>query len=140
MKRLLGVVALAAALALAAFTLAYAAEQAKAKAKAEPKTVTMMGEIVDTDCYLAHGAMGEKHKQCAAACLAGGTPMGLLTEKGMLYLLTPPHDNKDAYNKAKEWVGDKVEVTGISMERSGMKGIEVMSAKPVVPVSQTSSK
>ena len=140
MKRFLGVISLAVALALAGFTIAYAAEQAKAKAKAEPKTVTMVGEIVDTDCYLSHGAMGEKHKQCAAACLAGGTPMGLLTEKGVLYLLTPPHDNKDAYNKAKEWVGDKVEVTGLSMERGGMKGIEVTGAKPVVAATQSSAK
>jgi len=99
----------------------------------------MTGEIVDTDCYISHGAMGEKHKECAATCVAGGTPMGLLTEKGMLYLLTPPHENKDGYNKAKEMVGAKVEITGEAGERGGMKMIEVMSVKPAAAAATAKS-
>ena len=125
MKRFIGLLSLSAAIVLAVFTIAIAAEEKKAEAK----PVTMTGEIMDTDCYLGHGAMGEKHKACGVTCVASGTPMGLLTAKGDLYLLMPPHDNKDAYNKAKEWVGDKAEVTGMVFERGGMKAIEVVSAK-----------
>ena len=128
MKRFIGLLSLSAAIVLAVFTIAIAAEEKKAEVKAA-KPVTMMGEIVDTGCYLGSGAMGEKHKGCGTTCVAAGMPMGLLTEKGVLYLITQPHDNKDAYNKMKEWVGDKAEVTGMVYERSGMKAIEVSSAK-----------
>jgi len=127
MKRIWAV-ALVAVLIVAGFAVAKAADTKAAAAKS--KSVTMTGEIVDTDCYIGHGAMGEKHKECAATCVASGTPMGLLTEKGVLYLLTPPHENKDGYNKAKEMVGTKVEITGEPGERSGMKMIEVMAVKP----------
>jgi len=129
--------ALVAVLVVSGFAVAKAADTKAAAAKS--KAVTMTGEIVDTDCYIGHGAMGEKHKECAATCVASGTPMGLLTEKGMLYLLTPPHENKDGYNKAKEMVGTKVEITGEAGERSGMKMIEVMSVKPAAAAATTKS-
>jgi hypothetical protein len=127
MKRFLGVLSLSAAVVLAVFTIAIAAEEKKAEETAKPVTIT--GEIIDTGCYMAHGAAGEKHKACGATCVAAGMPMGLLTEKGVLYLVTQPHENKDAYNKMKAWVGDKAEVTGMVYERGGMKSIEVASAK-----------
>jgi hypothetical protein len=128
MKRVTGLVLFVSVVAFAGFAIANAAEEKKADAK--PKPTTLTGEIVDLGCYLGHGAAGEKHKQCAETCIAGGMPMGLLTAKGEVYLLTPPHENKDAYNKAKDWAGDKVELTGLVHERSGLKSIEVASAKP----------
>ncbi len=127
MKRVTGLALFVSVLAVACFAIANAAEEKKADAK--PKATTLAGEIVDLGCYLGQNASGEKHKGCAAACIAGGMPMGLLTEKGDVYLLTPPHEGKDAYNKAKEWAGVKVELTGLVHERSGMKSIEVASAK-----------
>jgi len=144
MKRFLGLLSLAAALALVVFTIA-SAEETKAApekkaAEAAAKSVTVSGEVVDMGCYLGHGAMGEKHKECAVTCVAAGMPIGLLTDKSTLYLLLPPHDNKDAYNKAKELVGDKVEVSGMPFTRNGTKAIEVASAKPVTPPAATSSK
>ena len=129
MKRFVGVLSLAGALVLVGIMAANAAEQKKAEAK--DKTVTMVGEIVDTGCYLGHEAKGEKHKECAATCVAAGMPIGLLTDKNALYLLIPPHENKDGYNKAKEMVGDKVEISGMPLVRGGLRAIEVASAKPV---------
>ena len=130
MKRFVGVLSLAGALVLVGIMAANAAEQKKAEAKA-PKPVVMVGEIVDTGCYLGHEAKGEKHKECAATCVAAGMPIGLLTDKNALYLLIPPHENKDGYNKAKEMVGDKVEISGMPLVRGGLRAIEVASAKPV---------
>ena len=130
MKRILGTLLLAGSLTLAGLAISSAAEEKKADEKAKSMTIT--GEIVDTACYLAQGAMGAKHKECAVRCIAGGSPMALLTAKGNLYLLTPPHGNADAFNKAKEWAGERVEVTGEVHERNGMKSMEVASAKPAV--------
>ncbi|HEY3217440.1 MAG TPA: hypothetical protein VGK93_13205 [Candidatus Eisenbacteria bacterium] len=124
MKRasvLLAIVAVA-MLALGAY-----AEQA---AKKNPvKTIT--GELIDTGCYLGHGAHGADHVGCATKCIAGGMPMGLLTKAGALYLLTLNHDNPDPYNQLKEMAGKTVSVTGEVMMRSGMKGIDVTEAKEV---------
>ena len=131
MKRFLGMLSLAGALALVVFTIANAAEEKHAHADAKAKTVTMTGEIVDTGCYLGHEAKGEKHKECAATCVAAGMPIGLLTDKNALYLLIPPHENKDGYNKAKELVGDRAEISGMPLLRGGLRGIEVTSAKPL---------
>ena len=125
-----------ATLALVVATAAVA-HAAPAKAIAAPsKPATLKGEIVDTGCYLSHGARGEKHKGCATKCVANGMPMGLLTSDGTLYLLTMSHDDADPYNKAKDMVSQMVEVTGTMMSRSGMKAIEVASVKPAATASR----
>ena len=143
MKRFLGLLSLAAALAVVVFAVA-GAEETKAatekKAEAAAKPMTVSGEIVDMSCYMAHAAMGEKHKECAVTCVAAGSPIGLLTDKGVLYVLVPPHDNKDGYNEAKKLAGDKVEVTGMPFARNGTKAIEVASTKPMTAAAATSSK
>lgn len=108
---------------------AKAASAEKSGEKAAAKTANVTGEIVDTGCYMAHGASGEKHASCAAKCIAGGMPMGLLTEAGALYLITMNHDNPDAYNKLKEMAAKKVVVTGVTHERAGMKAIDAVSFK-----------
>ena len=131
---LAGAVAMAAAVAAIADEKAAPAKAAETKAtEAKAKTVTLTGEVIDTGCYLAHAAAGEKHKECAAKCIAAGMPMGLLTAKGDLYLLTPPHQNTEAYAKVKEWAGAQVEITGEMNERNGMKSIEVTGSKAATP-------
>ena len=121
MKRALSVVLLTVAVMFAVNALA-------AEMKAEKKPMTLKGELVDTGCYIGHGAMGAKHKECATKCIAGGMPMGLLSGK-VLYLITLNHDNPDAYNKLKDMAGEMVEVTGTVDERNGVKAIDVTEAK-----------
>jgi hypothetical protein len=129
MKRLT-ILLLALAFPVAAMGAAAASHQGHQMAahKAEaPKTLT--GELIDTGCYLAHGARGEKHVECATKCINEGMPMGLLTSDGALYLLTMNHDNPDPYNQLKTMAGKTVSVTGMVATRSGMKGIDVASVK-----------
>jgi hypothetical protein len=116
--------ALLALIAMVSLTLAATAQEAAKKA---PTTLT--GELVDTGCYLGHGARGEKHIECATKCISNGMPMGLLTSAGKLYLITLNHDNPDPYNKLKEMAGKTVSVTGVVSVRSGMQGIDVTDAK-----------
>ena len=136
MKRILGACLV---LSMALFTfgaLALAADPPAKKGMAEHhmaaaanKSVT--GEVVDLGCYLGHGAKGASHKECANTCIANGGPMGLLTAKGELYVLTMNHDNQDAFNNAKKYAGDKVEVTGPVMVKNGMKAMEVNGVKTI---------
>lgn len=106
-----------------------AAPKAAAAQPAKAKQATLVGEIVDTGCYLGHAERGPKHKQCAQLCIQKGMPMGLLTASGELYLVVPPHSKTDAYKKLQDWAAETVEVTGTVMERNGMKSIEVASAR-----------
>jgi len=126
MKRVLGSLVLIGALA---FAVAAIADTKEMKAKAAPKAVTLKGELVDMGCYVSHGAMGEKHKDCATKCVAGGMPMGLLTSDNKLYVLTLNHDNPDPFNKAKDLMSAMVEVTGMVSERGGTRILDVTDVK-----------
>ncbi len=132
MKKLVALLLVAAGLAATAALAVGAEKHAATKSEAAAtKPVTLKGELVDTGCYLGHGARGEKHKACATKCISGGMPMGLLTADGALYLLTMDHGNPDPYNQAKDLAAEMVEVTGPVFARNGMKAIEVTAVKPV---------
>jgi type 1 fimbria pilin len=133
MKRALSFALLAALVLVAAVALA----DEKKEMKAEKKPVTLKGEIVDTGCYIAHGAMGEKHKDCASKCIANGMPMALMASDGRLILLTLDHDNADPYNQCKTLAGAQVEVTGTMSERNGMKALDVTGVKAVAAAAAT---
>lgn len=124
MKRVLGICL---ALAVLLFTMS---APATAKEKAAAKAQTITGEIVDMGCYMGHAAKGAEHKECGLKCIANGMPMGLLTDKGMLYVLTMNHDNADPFNKAKEWASEKVKVTGPVSVRNSIKSLQVDAAEP----------
>ena len=68
---------------------------------------SVTGELVDMNCYMAHGAKGDDHKSCATACIKGGAPMAVLTSDGKLYLLVADHGKKDAYEEAKKYAGSQ---------------------------------
>ncbi len=107
---------------------ALAAEK-MAAGKAEPKASAVQGEILDMSCYMGHGGMGEGHAGCAAKCLKGGQPMGLLGTDGSVYLLFADHSDAAPYDQAKDLAGKKVEVTGDVSSKGSMKGITVHGVK-----------
>ena len=128
MKRIFGICLLAMVMVFGTAALAGAAEKSAMKMAGKSQTIT--GEIVDMGCYMAKGAKGPDHKDCGMKCIANGMPMGLLTDRGMLYVLTMNHDNADPFNKAKEWASEKVKVTGPVSIRNGVKSLQVDSAEP----------
>jgi hypothetical protein len=111
-----------------ALSLAIAAEE-KAVEKASEKSSVVKGEVLDLSCYMGHGGEGEGHAGCAAKCLKGGQPMGLLGADGAVYLLFADHGDASAYEKAKEFAGKKVEVTGEVATKGALKGITVHGVK-----------
>jgi len=132
MKRLMlaGTVVVALALLGAAGVFAADAKaDAKKEAKKEAKVESWTGEIVDMGCFLDHGAKGEKHQECAAKCIAGGMPMGLLMEGNKVVLLTPSHENHDPFEAAKEMAAKQVKITGKLITRGGIQAIEVSMAE-----------
>ena len=78
----------------------------------------LVGEIVDTKCYL--GAMkpgrGKPHRDCASLCIRGGIPAALLvrTDSGKRVLVHLTNLlGQPAGAELLEWVGEPVEVTGM---------------------------
>jgi len=128
----------AAALALTVLTAPIAAlagappahPMAPAKAAAAEKKTTIEGEVLDTACYAAHGAHGEKHVDCATKCLNNGVPMSILMKDGTVILLVSNHDNEDPYNAVKGMAAKNVKVTGELKNIGGMKTMIVESVEP----------
>jgi hypothetical protein len=80
-----------------ATTLEAAATEANRKVLTEGRPLTLTGEVVDVSCYTQLGKRGEAHKACGAMCVASGSPAGLLTADGTLYILMPEqhHPRRD---------------------------------------------
>jgi hypothetical protein len=126
MKR---IIAFVAAFAITTAAVALAAGTKSAGHATAAKTSSWTGEILDAGCYLGHGAMGAKHAECALKCAANGMPLMLLTKEGKAVLLTPNHDNPDAYEQLKKLAGSVAVISGSMNERGGVRGIDVTSAK-----------
>lgn len=105
-------------------------------AMASAKTGTWTGEVLDAGCYIGHGAMGAKHAECGLKCAASGMPLMLLTKDAKAILLTPNHDNPDAYGQLKTMVGSMATVTGTLAERGGVRGIDVTGVTAVATTSE----
>jgi hypothetical protein len=96
---------------------------------AEGEEITVKGEVLDLACYLGHGAKGAEHAACAAKCVKGGQPMGLLTADGKVYLLVASHKDAAPFEETKEFAGQEVEIRGNAMARDGISAVEVLNVK-----------
>jgi hypothetical protein len=83
----------------------------------------LTGEIVDTKCYF--GVMkpgrGKVHRACAARCLSGGIPAGLLVrdaEGTARVVMLAGRDGRAVSREAARLAGDRVTVAG-ALVRSG---------------------
>jgi hypothetical protein len=94
--------------------------------KKSAKEVNIVGEVIETQCYisgLTGPGKGLTHKECALKSAKGGVPLGILEEKtGVVYLVG---QSKKAMAGANEmlipFVAEKVQVTGRVFEKGGMK-------------------
>ncbi len=90
---------------------------------------TVKGEVLDLACYIANDGHGKGHAGCAEKCVKSGQPMGLLAKDGTVYVLFADHGDSAPYEKAKDFAGKDVEITGAMSDRAGVKGISVQSVK-----------
>ena len=94
-------------------------------AAATPQRVRVVGEVIDTWCYLTEIMFGEgsTHHQCALWCAAGGIPVGVLADDGQVYMvLKVGDDTTSVANPAiLEIQTHRVTVDGDLYERDGIK-------------------
>ena len=95
------------------------------------KEVTVKGELVDMACFMAHDGKGKKHAECGKMCvLTNGTPLGIVTPDGKVYLLVEEHSSPKArkpYAEARKLVAETVTIKGDAYERGGVQAIVVES-------------
>ena len=105
-----------------------------AEEKGTGTPVTLRGTVVDMHCYVTHGLNDAKHTACSNACIARGVPAGFLVEDGKLWVLfgEKPFSVKDT-------VAGMADVpailTGIPVERAGIRGIQIKSIERAKPTS-----
>lgn len=126
MKRFTILPALMGLILLCGMTIAVAGET-----EAEQTTITVVGEIVEIGCYLERGQKAADNPTCIKRCTANGMPMGLLAKGDTLYLILRNHAAMDAYDKAKELAAERVEITGVVVDKAGVRGILVTSVKKI---------
>lgn len=91
---------------------------------------TIKGEVIDVSCYVAAGAKGESHKECALACLRAGEPGGILEENtGKVYLVVTEDHTTNPTTKLLPYVAQMVEAKGSVNERAGISTIDIKEIK-----------
>ena len=115
-----------------------AATSAKSGMKMSSKEMdtTVSGEVVDVSCYLRHGdkGMGDGHKSCAEACAKSGSPLGILTKDGKLYVSVLPDDHSTGPNAIlMDHVAHQVEATGIVRTKAGVRGMMISKVEMAKP-------
>jgi hypothetical protein len=115
------IVAAAVTIGLAAAPLAFAADEQGKDSLDAAATRTVTGEVIDMMCYADHNATGEKHAQCAAKCIRGNGPVGIL-ENGKAYLVVGDHKPMNA--ELAEYAGKTITLKGKIAERGGIALLE----------------
>ncbi|MEE9187044.1 MAG: hypothetical protein V3U10_03320 [Bacteroidota bacterium] len=111
---------LLAMIAMAVLVSANALAQSKKKTNGEE--VTVVGEVIDSACYIKGGMKGEAHAECATMCATAGIPLAILEDKtGNVYFTAASKDMKDTNEMLAKYVAEKVKVTGKFYERGGVK-------------------
>lgn len=94
---------------------------------------TIVGEVVDSACFLRNESRGSDHQECAARCLRNGNPVGILTDEGELYTLAA---SAAAY---ESFAAKRVRVAGKLVDRTlAPAALEVWESDAwvVVPLSK----
>src|SRR6266536_1918566 len=86
---------------------------------AQPKgdAVTLKGEVVDLWCYLEGGDHGAEHKKCAIECAKAGNPIGLVTEKGDVYVLMGIKDHQPGKDILIDKMAETVTIQGTLVKK-----------------------
>lgn len=100
----------------------------------------LVGEVIDTACYVSHDSRGAEHAECARECAAQGITLGILEDKtGRVYISLPvDHSNPNA--KLLDFIARRVEVQGTIFSKGGLRGIFVESVRELPARSSSPGK
>ena len=92
------------------------------------KPITVVGQVIDTGCYLTHDSKGEKHATCAEACAKAGVPLAILDDSGKVYMpIAMDHKNQNL--KLMPFIEKRVKVSGTAVTKAGVNGIAIKTVE-----------
>ena len=114
--------------ALSTVALAMLPQIGQANASANAKPVEIKGEMIDTWCFFSgvmggeDAVVGTAHHTCALWCAAGGIPVGVLTEKGEVYMVLKyeGEDILEPSDNIMEVQSDTITAKGLHYVRDGV--------------------
>jgi len=91
----------------------------------ESEPVTLTGEIVDTKCHFGvmQPGSGKVHRACAARCIAGGIPPGLLVrdaDGSIRTVLLAGADGRELHGEVLPYVAEPVRIRGTLVHSAGL--------------------
>jgi hypothetical protein len=94
---------------------------------------TLVGEVIDPVCFVSHPEMGrgKEHKECAEYCVKQGLTLGVLDDKTDQIYISFPIDHANPNEKLKDYIAEKVKVTGDIYKGHGIQGIYVKKVEKV---------
>ena len=91
--------------------------------------VTLKGEVVDLWCYLEGGDHGAEHKACGTACAKAGNPIGLVTEKGEVFVMMGIEDHQAGKAVLIDKMAETVTIEGTLVKKGGTQVVYVSKVK-----------
>jgi hypothetical protein len=90
-------------------------------------TRTVEGLVRDIACPLQNkkSTVTSYSKDCITTCFKAGSPLGILTSDGTVYVPVTESMPDTGQDRLKPFVGVHVQATGKAFERSGGHGIEI---------------
>jgi len=86
--------------------------------------ILVTGEVLDMTCYIANNSSGPAHAECARVCIRNGSPAGIKTQDGKVYLLTgEPGQSINA--KLADYAAKIVTIKGKQTVRDGFAQLQV---------------
>ncbi len=91
----------------------------------------LVGEVIDTVCYVSHESRGPAHLECGRDCANKGISLGILEEKTARIYISLPVDHSNPNAKLAGFLARRVEVEGTVFRKGGLTGIFVRSVREV---------
>jgi hypothetical protein len=86
--------------------------------------ILVTGEVLDMTCYIAYNLSGPDHAKCARICIKSGSPAGIKTQDGKVYLLTGEPGNSINAELA-DYAAKVVTIKGKQTVRDGFAQLQV---------------
>ena len=100
------------------------------KQETKGKEVTLVGKIVDLQCYMTGEYPTKDQAECARKCIRAGVPAALETDNGLVIV---GMGHRGPGREIEKHAMATVELKGKLYEKHGVKYIDIASVKPAKP-------
>jgi hypothetical protein len=108
--------------------------------KPQAQPIQLDGEVVDSWCYASKAVgngRGAEHAQCANACAHGGVTLGIVDDKGNLYIAAKYKAYQGCQHLLEPFVAKRVHVNGWVARLGGCQILKITDVHEIKPTAKT---